>query len=41
MSRLSFLSHFVICLAVAAAAYLAYRAGVFAAVWANDESMMP
>ena len=40
MSRLSFLSHFVICLAVAAAAYLAYRAGVFAVVWANDESMM-
>lgn len=38
--RLTFLSHFVICLAVAAGAYLAFRAGALAAVWQNDMSMM-
>lgn len=40
MPRLSFLSHFVLCLAIAAAAFFAYRAGVFAVVWVNDQSMM-
>ena len=40
MPRLSFLSHFVLCLAIAAAAFFAYRAGLFAVVWANDQSMM-
>jgi hypothetical protein len=38
--RLTFLSHFVLCLAVAAAAWFAHMNGVFAAVWANDQSMM-
>ena len=40
MSRLTFLSHFVICLAVAAAAFFAWRAGVLAQVYVQDASMM-
>ena len=39
-ARLTFLSHFLICLAVAAAAFFAHINGVFAAVWANDASHM-
>lgn len=39
-SHLTFLSHVCICLAVAAGAYLAYRAGALAAVWRADQSMM-
>jgi len=38
--RLCFLNHFVICLAVASAAWFAHMNGVFATVWANDQSMM-
>ena len=40
MNRLTFLSHFVICLAVSAAAWFAHVNGVFATVWANDASHM-
>jgi hypothetical protein len=40
MPRLTFLSHFVLCLAIGASAWFAYVHGVFAAVWANDQSMM-
>jgi len=40
MLRLTFLSHFVLCLAAAAAAVLAGQAGLFRAIWANDLSMM-
>ena len=40
MSRLSFLSHFILCLAIGAAAWFAYLNGVFNAVWTNDQSMM-
>jgi hypothetical protein len=39
-SRLTFLSHFVICLAIAAGAYFAYRAGIPQLVWENDLSKM-
>ena len=39
-NRLCFLSHFVICLAVGAAAFFAWRAGVFGVVWENDASRM-
>lgn len=38
--RLTFLSHFVLCLAVASATFFAEMNGVFALVWANDQSMM-
>ncbi len=38
--RLTFLSHFLLCLAVAAAAWFAHINGVFAAIWSNDQSMM-
>lgn len=38
--RLTFLSHFIICLAAASAAWFAHMNGVFAAIWAHDESMM-
>lgn len=38
--RLTFTAHFVICLAVAAGAFFAYRAGALAAVWRADQSMM-
>lgn len=38
--RITFLSHFVLCLAVAAGAWFAHVNGVFATVWANDKSMM-
>ena len=40
MKRLTFLSHFVVCLAVAATAWFAHVNGVFAAVWSTDQSMM-
>ena len=40
MSRLAFLTHFVLCLAVAAGAFLAWRAGTLDAVWRGDQSMM-
>lgn len=40
MVRLTFLSHFVFCLAAAAAAALAAQVGVFHAIWDNDLSMM-
>jgi hypothetical protein len=40
MQRRAFLSHFVLCLAIGATAWFAYLQGVFAAVWANDQSMM-
>ncbi len=36
MSRLTFLSHFIICLAITAGAYLAWRAGIPQMVAAND-----
>ena len=36
--RLTFLSHFIISLAIAAGAWFAWRAGVFSIVWANDQS---
>ena len=39
-TRLTFLSHFVICLVVAAGAYFAHTTGVFAAIWNGDTSMM-
>lgn len=38
--RLTFLSHFVICLACAGGAFFAWRAGVLQAVYASDKSMM-
>jgi hypothetical protein len=38
--RLTFLSHFIICLACAASAWFAHVNGVLAIVWANDQSMM-
>lgn len=38
--RMTFLSHFVFCLGVAAAAWFAHVGGVFATVWTNDQSMM-
>ena len=40
MQRLTFLSHFLICLAVAAAAFFATINGVPQMVWADDMSMM-
>jgi hypothetical protein len=40
MPRLTFLSHFVLCLAIGASAWFAHANGVFATVWANDQSMM-
>ena len=40
MKRLTFLSHFVLCLAVAAGAFFAWRAGALAAVWEGDQSRM-
>lgn len=40
MQRLAFLSHFILCLAIGAIAWFAYLNGVFANVWANDQSMM-
>lgn len=38
--RLTFLSHFVICLACAGASFFAWQRGVFQAVYASDKSMM-
>lgn len=38
--HLTFLSHVVICLAIAAAAFFAWINGVFGAVYRNDASMM-
>jgi drug/metabolite transporter (DMT)-like permease len=40
MPRLTFLSHFVICLAVASAAYFAAINGVPQTIWADDVSRM-
>lgn len=40
MARLTFLSHFVICLACAGASFFAYQRGVFQTIYANDASMM-
>jgi|SRR5271166_2643551 len=40
MLRLTFLSHFVFCLAAAAAAALAAQVGVLHTIWENDLSMM-
>ena len=40
VTRLAFLSHFVLCLAMAAGAYFAWRAGVVQTVWTTDLSMM-
>ena len=40
MPRLTFLSHFVICLAVASAAYFALINGVPQTIWADDQSRM-
>ena len=39
LNRLTFLSHFTICLAVAAAAWFAHEEGIFAAIYDNDQSM--
>jgi hypothetical protein len=39
-TRLTFLSHFVLCLAIAAAAFFAEANGVFRTVYLNDLSMM-
>ena len=39
MRRLTFLSHFILCLGVGAASFFAYRLQVFATIWANDQSM--
>jgi MotA/TolQ/ExbB proton channel family len=38
--RLTFLSHFIICLACAASLWFAHVNGALATVWANDQSMM-
>jgi hypothetical protein len=38
--RLTFLSHFVLCLACAGLAFFAYVNGVLQMIWANDMSMM-
>ena len=38
--RRTFLSHFLLCLAVAGAAFFAWKNAVFAMIWANDLSMM-
>ena len=40
MQRLTFLSHFVLCLAVVAAAFFAAMNGVPQTIWASDMSMM-
>jgi hypothetical protein len=40
MNRMTFLSHFTICLAIAAAAWFANEQGVFAVIYSNDQSMM-
>lgn len=40
MTRLTFLSHFILCLAVAAGAWFAWRAGAVATVWASDARIM-
>ncbi len=38
--RITFLSHFTICLAFAAGAFFAVVNGVPQTIWANDQSMM-
>lgn len=38
--RLTFLSHFVICLACAGVSFFAYQRGIFQTIYANDASMM-
>ena len=38
--RLTFLSHFVLCLACAGLAFFAWANGVLQTIWANDMSMM-
>jgi MotA/TolQ/ExbB proton channel family len=40
MRHLTFVSHFILCLAVAAGAFFAWRAGALAAIWAADKSRM-
>jgi hypothetical protein len=40
LSRLTFLSHFVLCLGCVGLAFFAWANGVLQAVWANDMSMM-
>jgi hypothetical protein len=40
MKRICFLSHFTLCLAVAAGAFVAFRAGALEAVWIADKSRM-
>ena len=40
LPRLTFLSHFVLCLACAALAFFAWDNGVPQAIWTNDMSMM-
>ena len=40
MNRLTFLSHFVICLACAGSSFFAWQRGVFQTIYVNDASMM-
>jgi hypothetical protein len=40
MKHLTFLSHFCLCLAVAAGSFFAWQMGVLEVVWRNDKSMM-
>jgi hypothetical protein len=40
LPRLTFLSHFVLCLACAALAFFAWANGVPQTIWTNDMSMM-
>ncbi len=40
LPRLTFLSHFVLCLACAGLAFFAWANGVLQTIWANDMSMM-
>src|SRR5579871_6348716 len=39
-TRLTFLSHFVLCLAISAGAFFAWTNGVFTTIWTNDLSRM-
>lgn len=40
MNRLTFLSHWVLCLVIFGIAFFSYRWGVFQTIWANDASYM-
>lgn len=40
MTRLTFLSHFILCLACAALAFFAWQTGAVLMVWQSDASMM-